>query len=171
MPKPAPQYIPASQYQVVGTLEGSTRKLYHVGYRDGQPIFCVAVSPDKIVPSKAITIGQLLTFNPMGWELDEAKIAGLSQQPQPGFDKPITSDRMAEQLEGQATPEFQKMIAVLERELKASTSPEDFLLRVEALYPELEDDKLIEAFHNGMYAAYLAGLAEAQDEGGDNLIQ
>jgi len=90
-----------------------------------------------------------------------------SQQPQPGFDKPITSDLMSEQLQGQATPEFQKMVAVLERELKASTSPEDFLLRVEALYPELEDDKLIEAFHNGMYAAYLAGLAEAQDEGGD----
>jgi len=71
---------------------------------------------------------------------------------------------MSDQLERKATPEFQKMLDALERELKESTSPEDFLMRLEKIYPDLDDEKLIEAFQNGMYAAYLAGLAEAQAE-------
>jgi len=73
------QYIPASEYQVVGSC-GSTRKLYHVGYRDDEPIFCVAKSPDQIVLSYPITIGQLLKFNPMDWDLDEEKIISLKQK-------------------------------------------------------------------------------------------
>jgi len=85
-------YIPESQYQVVGTSNRGEKKLYHVGYRYGEPIFCVAESPDKIVPSFAITIHHLLTFNPMGWNLDVEKINSLYLQQQTVLNNPPTSE-------------------------------------------------------------------------------
>ena len=78
-----PNPIESSNFKVVGKM-GDVSVLVHVGFSDnGEPIFNVAPTLKDAKPDPAIRLGQLLTFNPEGWDLDEQAIETLqASQPQ-----------------------------------------------------------------------------------------
>ena len=71
--------IKSTEFQTVGTLNGSDKKLVHVGYKGTVPQYLAIAEPKEADTKNIVTLNQILKFNPEGWVINNTKVKSIEE--------------------------------------------------------------------------------------------